>query len=308
MNNTIRVLNFDDSVIKQKKLLERYRAEIINVKDIASQARFWLNKKTKKEIARRTSFSSKNSVTFLGSGDFHHISSILIDEVIEPVTVINFDFHPDWCVFPPWLSCGSWITETLKNPNVEKAVLLGMGPQETLSFSLQAGNYASLKNDRVEIYPWEQCPSIACFPKIPKNKSITTETRGIYTKICWNELKDKNLTEFLLNIIKELPVKRVYISIDKDCLQKQDSLTNWQEGRVSLESLVLMLKLFKQETDIVGANVTGDYSEVFIQNMVKSVVSQLDHPNKFSAKDFSESEIIRINERTNLEIMKVLIK
>ncbi|MBU0683350.1 MAG: arginase family protein [Candidatus Omnitrophota bacterium] len=306
MNNRIRVLNFDDSVTKQIKLLEKYDAEVIDFKRLAGSARFWINKKTKKEITLRTSSSSKNSVTFLGSGDFHHISSILIKEFTEPVTVINFDFHPDWCVFPPWLSCGSWVAETLKSANVAKVVLLGMGSREASSFSVQAGDYAELQNNRIEIYPWAQKPSTAFFRNIPKNKSMITEKRGIFTKIYWNELKDKNLTEFLHSIIMSFPTKRVYISIDKDCLEKQVSLTNWEDGGLSLENLLLMLKIIKQETDIVGVNVTGDYSKVFIRGIIKKVISHLDHPKNFSAKAVSEADITRINENTNMEIMKIL--
>ncbi|MBU1895127.1 MAG: hypothetical protein KJ983_04880, partial [Candidatus Omnitrophica bacterium] len=113
-------------------------------------------------------------------------------------------------------------------------------------------------------------------------------------------------TEFLHSIIMSFPTKRVYISIDKDCLEKQVSLTNWEGGGLSLENLLLMLKIIKQETDIVGVNVTGDYSKVFIRGIIKKVISHLDHPKNFSAKAVSEADITRINENTNMEIMKIL--
>jgi len=307
LNKTIRVLNFDDSVIRQERLLAEYDAEIVDLKDLAPAARFWMDEKTKKEIASRVGSSSKMGITFLGSGDFHHVSNILINASSEPVTVINIDFHPDWGIFPRSLGCGSWVTETLKNDRVKKFLLLGMCSESAVSFSSQTGNYASLKNDRVEIYPWAQCPSRVFFRKIPQNKSIKTETRGIFTKVYWNELKGKNLTEFLLRVLRTVSAKRVYISIDKDCLGKKFSLTNWQEGQLSLDDLFLMLKVIKQEMDIVGVDVTGDYSDISVRGVVKNIVSGFNHPKNFSAKGFSKSDVIRVNEDTNLEIVKFLM-
>ena len=32
---------------------------------------------------------------FYGSGDFHHLTSVLLSRVEEPVTVVQFDNHPD---------------------------------------------------------------------------------------------------------------------------------------------------------------------------------------------------------------------
>ena len=207
-------MNFDDSVARQGGLLAGYDAEVVDLRDIASRARFWMDAKTKKEIAARIASSSRESITFLGSGDFHHVSSILINSISEPVTVINIDQHPDWSVFPKKLCCGSWVTETLKNGLVKKVLLLGMCSGTAVSFSAQMGNFAALENDRVEIYPWRQCPSKVFFRKIPRNKSIKTEAHGSLTKIYWDELKEKNLTEFLCDTFKSFPTKRVYISID----------------------------------------------------------------------------------------------
>jgi len=263
--------------------------------------------KIKKEIAARVAFSSRESVTFLGSGDFHHVSSILINSIPEPVTVINIDQHPDWNVFPGKLCCGSWVTETLKNSLVKKVLLLGMCSETAISFSMQMGNFAALENDRVEIYPCGQCPSKVFFRKIPRNKSIKTETHGIVNKIYWDALKNKNLTEFLCDTFKTFPTKRVYVSIDKDCLRKKFSLTNWPEGALVLDDLLLMLRVIKRELDVVGVDVTGDYSESFVQGAIKNIVSGFNHPRNFSARGVSRSDIMRVNENTNLEIVKFLI-
>src|SRR5207237_2921907 len=36
-----------------------------------------------------------------GSGDFHHLSALLVRRVKEPVVLVSFDNHPDWDIRPP---------------------------------------------------------------------------------------------------------------------------------------------------------------------------------------------------------------
>jgi len=42
-------------------------------------------------------------------------------------------------------------------------------------------------------------------------------------------LENKDVSELTLGLIKRLPVRKVYISIDKDCLKSDFALTNWEE-------------------------------------------------------------------------------
>jgi len=56
-----------------------------------------------------------------------------------------------------------------------------------------------------------------------------------------------------------------------------------------------------------GVDVTGDYSDIFVRGVVKNIVSGFNHPKNFSAKGFSTSDVIRVNEDTNLEIVKFLM-
>ncbi len=306
LNKSIRILNLDDSVVKQQNLVSRYKAEIIDLKDLAPNARLWMNKKTKGEIEKRIRGSSKDSVTFLGSGDFHHMSSILINQLHKPTSVIIFDFHPDWDTLPPRLGCGSWVNQILKNKNVQKCILIGVSSDDISSGYVQSGNLGSLKDDRVEIYPYAHNPSRAFFKRIPQNLSFKIKKRLLFNEIYWNELKNKNLKDFVLAILKRIPTKEVYISIDKDCLKRNYALTNWEEGCLSLDELELMLKLIKENLDIAGVDITGDYSKVHIKNKFKRILSYFDHPRELIANKFSEPEVTAVNEETNLKIMELL--
>ncbi len=306
LNKSIRILDFDGSIVKQQNLISRYKTEIIDLKGLGPAVRLWMNKKTKNEIEERIRGSTKDSITFLGSGDFHHISSILINQFYKPFSVIIFDFHPDWDTLPPRFGCGSWVNQVLKSKNIEKFILIGVSSDDISSGYVQSGNLDSLKDNRVEIYPYAHKPSLAFFKRIPENVSFRFNKHLLFNKIYWNELKDKNLKDFFLSLLKRIPTKEVYLSIDKDCLRKDYALTNWEEGHLSLDELLLILKLIKENLDIVGADIVGDYSKICIKSKFKSICSYFDHPKAQTANKLPESVIAAINEETNLKILELL--
>lgn len=307
LNKSIHILNLDNSVINQYRLLLKHKAEIIDLSYLGPKARLWLNRRTKEEIESRVRHLEQNAVTFLGSGDFHHISHILIDRFKQPFSLIIFDFHPDWDTFAPRLGCGSWVTQTLKNKNILKCLLMGVSSSDISSFRLQSGSLASLKDDRLEIYPYSHKPSLVFLKGVPKNISLKAKRGFLHDKIFWDELKGKNLEEFFLSCIKRLPAKEVYVSIDKDCLRKEYALTNWEEGGFSLDELLLMLRLIRDNLDIIGLDISGDYSKVSLEAKFKRLCSKIDHPKCPAAKGFPGSFITSTNEETNLKILELLI-
>jgi arginase family enzyme len=306
LNKSVRVLNFDDSVIKQSRLISEYNPEIVDLKSVGPLARHWMSKRIGEEIKGRLHAQSANSVTFLGSGDFHHISSILINQFSEPLSVIVFDLHPDWDTLPPRRGCGSWVTQTLKNKNIEKLILIGVSSEDISSGRLQSANLASLKDNRVEIYPYAHRPSRVFLRRVPENISFRVEKHLLSSRIYWDELKGKSLKEFFMSILKRIPTKKVYISIDKDCLKSEDALTNWEEGCMLLDDLLLVLKLIKENLDIAGVDIAGDYSRVSIKNKIKSLASYFDHPRDIIPDRMSEPATTAVNERTNLKILNLL--
>lgn len=306
LSESIRILNLDDSVVSQRSILSQYKAEILDLTDLGPKARFWMNRKSMQAIEERLQGTEKNCVTFLGSGDFHQVSYTLIKQFEQPLTVIDFDFHPDWDTSPPCLGCGSWVTQTLKEKNVLKFILIGTSSDDISSWWVQSGNLSSLKDDRVEIYPYSHKPSLAFFKKIPENVSLKLQKGLFFTKIYWNGFRGRNLTDFFLPLLKRVPTKQVYVSIDKDCLKKEYALTNWEEGLLTLDELFNMLKLIKDNLDIVGMDITGDYSRISISGKLKSILSKLDHPKKIEAAGYPESAITAINEETNLKILELL--
>jgi len=307
LNKLIRILNFDNSVIAQKKLLSQYKTEIIDLEDIALRARYWINARTKRLIQERIHGLDRNCVSFIGSGDFHHISSILINQFSEPLTLLVFDFHPDWDAAALSLSCGSWVTDTLKNKNILKCLLLGPSSNDISTWGIQSANLSSLKDNRVEIYPYARKPSIVFLKRVPHNISLRLEKGFLHNRIYWEELRGKNLPEFFLSLIQRLPTKQVYVSIDKDCLKNDSSLTNWEEGVFSLDELLSMLRIIRENLDIVGVDISGDYSKVWAKERIKAFFSRLDRPKGIKAKELDPSVVTATNEATNLKILETLL-
>ncbi len=107
-------------------------------------------------------------------------------------------------------------------------------------------------------------------------------------------------------MIGRLPARKVYISIDKDCLKREFALTNWEEGLLSLEQLLFMLRIMCRNLDVIGLDITGDYSPPQVTGRLKGVLSRLDHPKNIAATGRDAQLITKINERTNLEILQTV--
>jgi len=306
LKESIRILNFDGSLLRQKKLLSRYQAEIIDLSSLGPRVRYWMDRGRERLLMERIHGSSRNCLTFLGSGDFHHLTASLLKEIEKPFCLISFDLHPDWDVLPPRLGCGSWVSASLGNERLLKCILVGVSSQDLSTCGLKSANLASLKNDRVEIYPYAHAPTKVFLRRVPVNVSVSAHRGILSTRICWEELKGKNLAEFFISILRRLPIKEVYISVDKDCLRKEFALTNWEEGLLSLDELLLMLKLIKDNLDILGMDVVGEYSPILIKSPFKSLVSRFDHPSYVAAQKYPEDKVAAINEETNLRIADFL--
>jgi len=304
LDKGICVLNFDNSIIRQRQLFSQYPSKIIDFTGLASAARLYLSPATRRQILDLLPSQENNYPVFLGSGDFHHISEILTSRINAPACLIVFDFHPDWDGLPPRFGCGSWVGQALKNKNISKCLLLGMGSDDLNGPALQTADLSVLADDRLEIYPYRHKTSRVYLKGIAPNHSLTIQKGFFSNKISWRQLVNEDLTKFTLELIKRLPTSKVYISIDKDCLKSDFALTNWEEGLLSLDQLLTMLRLLRENLEIIGLDVVGDYSFSKSSSMIKATISRLDHPEEFTAAHRLDDSICRVNEQSNLAILR----
>jgi len=261
LNDKMYILDLDGSVVKQKNLMACPAARVVDCRDLSGPARFWADKSTEEKIWERVKKIPENSLVFLGSGDFHHISSLLIRRLREPVSVIHFDSHHDFTLLPLPLNCGSWVARTASNSFVKKHVIIGA---RFSVFSMASYALKFARQSRIALYKGDS------------------------------------------SIIANLPTKKVYITIDKDCLTKDYALTNWNEGSMTLPEMLRLLRIIKDNAEIVGVDITGEYSPVTLSGTFKKILSFTNHPSAFSAKGKNGDEILNTNEKTNLKIVKAL--
>lgn len=306
MLGPVRILNFDGSIVRQKNLIERFKPTIIDLTALGPRCRLYSSEASANAVREYIDPKERHCITFLGSGDFHHVTSLLLDSFDEDMSLISFDNHPDWDILPPRICCGSWVTQALKKNNIKKVVLLGTSSGDISPTLYRMGNYGSLKDDRVEVYPYSHKPVKLFFKKVPDNISITVKRNLFFSEIYWQELATKDIDEFFSHILRRLPAKKAYVTIDKDCLKRQYALTNWDEGHFELEDLLSMLRLIKENANIIGLDITGDYSPVKTEGFIRTAITSIDHPRDFTAIYKPQSSIDAINEETNIRILELL--
>ncbi|MFA5146910.1 MAG: arginase family protein [Candidatus Omnitrophota bacterium] len=302
----VRILNFDSSITRQKTLIEKYAPDIVDLTDIGPAARMWFSDNSEGEINRRLDLRPPAAINLLGSGDFHHVSRLLIERIDGPLCVIGFDMHPDWDILPPRLACGSWVNGALENRNVLKFLLIGASSDDLSAPWIESGNIGAFRDGRLEIYPYSHAPSYVFFRDVPENLSVIVEKMLFFRRIWWTELAGKNMTDFFRGVLERLPSRKVYVTIDKDCLKREYAFTNWEAGRSTLEEVLSILRLIKEKTDIVGADITGDYSPVRVKGVLKKMASYIDHPKGRGTVAADDDLRRETNESTNLRILEAL--
>src|SRR5689334_23066956 len=128
-----RVLDLDASLLGQPGLLaaiERGQVRCLSLRDIADRLRIVANRAALRELERRIALddharAAEPCVNFVGSGDFHHVTAVLLARFAEPLTVIHVDNHPDWVAWPRNFNCGGWVNRALELPTVERVITLG---------------------------------------------------------------------------------------------------------------------------------------------------------------------------------------
>jgi len=307
LSKKIRILNFDSSITKQAGLMDWYKPAVVELGKIGPNCRHWVNRKYAKQVKESLAPELRNAITFVGSGDFHHISSLLISQFKDPLSVIIFDHHPDLSCLPPSLGCGSWVWDILKKKNIKKVVSFGPSSADLDTAGILTTGLKAFQNDRFEIYPYKHAPSKSFFRKIPQNSSVSIKSGFLSDEINWKSLESQDLEKFAALVFKRIPTRQVYVSIDKDCLKAEYALTNWEEGMLSLNELLLMLKLIRSNFEIVGLDILGDYSEPKVKGLIKNIIVKMDHPDNYTAKSRSDDLINSVNQDTNMKILEAIL-
>lgn len=210
-------LNIDGTYVSQQQLL-RMPHEWIDLTDVA-HTNLYCEAESLRELETRIRQRTRRGLVFIGSGNYHYISYLLLKEIKQPFTLVLFDYHTDiGTEQETMISCGSWVSYALNNiPLLQKVIIIGPTLQQHPRFS-----------SNITIFPNEY-PLLS--PKL---------------------------------LLSNIPSESVYISIDKDVLCRDEAVTNWEQGTMTLSSLLACLHQLLSYKRVVGVDVCGEYPQASI--------------------------------------------
>lgn len=185
-----------------------------------SGVRYFCHQDTLRDIDLRIPARTPQ-LLFIGSGNYHYVTYLLLRRIHQPFTLALFDYHPDLLPSPSdeVISCGSWVLRALQTlPDLKKVVILGIHD--------------------------------AYKPQLPESLKPRV---SIYTA---RELSEN--TWLSSQLLQDISTPILYISIDKDVLSKEIAVTNWNQGDLSLDQLLETLNLLLSRYHIVGVDVCGE--------------------------------------------------
>jgi arginase family enzyme len=201
-------------------------------------------------IKRKIQKYTPYGIHFIDSGNFHYISKFWTDKIETPFSLCVFDHHTDMqrSLFNDILSCGNWI-KTALDTNLNLKKVIIIGPDDKL-----------LENIDIKY----------------KDRLILYSQNELSHKETWHKLAFEHVTE------------PVYLSIDKDLLDQNSAITDWDQGNLSLNDLKSLLHIIIEKETIIGVDICGEYTDML------SLISN--------------HEIRDINNKSNKELLKFFIK
>jgi arginase family enzyme len=200
-----------------------------------------------------------------GSGDFHHLTAVFTRRFKEPFAILSFDNHPDWDIRPPYWSCGAWVNRALENPLVQQIAVWGCGSFECVLPGRLLGNRSACRSGRLRVAPWRM-----------DGKNYPAWLHPI-SSASWRAA----FAEFA----NTLQTRAIYVTVDLDCLEENDAVTNWESGRFVLDDIVWALTLLQNKARIVGGDLCGAFSTMRYGSQFQKLASRFDHPSQRSVAD-----------------------
>lgn len=275
----VRVLDLDASLVDQPALrdaVESGRAKRIGLRDLAPRLRIVASRGALRELqarlaAEEAAGEGAATADFYGSGDFHHITAVLLARFREPLTVIHIDNHPDWVRWPRTFNCGGWVSRAIDLPHVRKLITLGPCSDDLLWPELKRADLKALSRGQLELYPWKRATS-RVFGKYGTGASFETREG----RLVWRTLAHEPWESFVEWLIGRIPTEAVYLTLDKDALAPSDAATNWDQGEMRLDHVLTLIGQLSRARRLVGADVCGDYSPPRFKGVGRSLLSWFD--------------------------------
>jgi len=256
--------------------------------------------KLQHEISLQQSFSSPANIlpdpagagkkscpaVFLGSGDYHHVSHLLIQRYArlgQSIQVVVLDNHPDNMRYPFGIHCGSWVNAVSRLPFVRCVHVLGITSTDVEIGHAWENHLQPLRAGKVRYW---------CVGR----KLAWMRYLGIALSQSFESMTD--LLCAFDRYFRSNPGP-VYLSIDKDVLSSEEVHTNWDQGAMLLQDLGQAIGLLKLH--IIGCDVTGEVSFHRYESRFKRLLSRLDAQPEVTAQELVEWQLE--HQRVNRQLL-----
>jgi hypothetical protein len=298
----LRVLDLDSSLPSQRKLLKLYRPALYPLHAWGRRIRLGCSfrqfERFEQRLVRRLggSLDSEPHITFVGSGDFHHVSLVLLRRQPRPINLLVIDNHPDWMRRLPFLHCGSWLRHAARMPHVKQI--------------FHVGGDVDFDNYFQWLAPWEDLNrgKIVVLPVIRRFRGWRWAKVG-NDPLLWRShpaapysLPPGRLKDFLRPYRKDLTSRPLYVSLDKDVLLAQYAPVNWDSGHLTVMQTRAILEAFLMAAggNLAGMDIVGDWSPVRVRGWSRRLLHLIEHPSSH-VEPYAAT---RANEQTNLALME----
>lgn len=173
-----------------------------------------------RELGKRLKDFDISGIHFIDSGNYHYVTLLMTERIMEPFSLVLFDHHTDMQrpMAEGMISCGDWAGWVLsQNPHLTQLVLIG--------------------------------------PKESDIRDIDNTGKEKLHTVSEEELLSGTGEEKLAGIRTDVPF---YISIDKDILNPEFARTNWNQGKISMETLRSVLQFFFRKGKVCGIDICGE--------------------------------------------------
>ena len=227
MKRNIVIMDFS-GIYQEEQFYEGEQISWIDLSDI-SGTNCYCDGDAQAQILERMEKYPVSGIYFMDSGNYHYVTEIMTSQIQKEFQLVVFDHHTDMQkpMIEHMTSCGDWAEKVLEtNPWLQQLILIG--PQAKDIEQLYRENDGLMNRKEIS------------------EKLLTFSAEEIHAG------EDKNK---ISKMKKNLPV---YISIDKDILDKQYTETNWSQGNMSLPMLERLLSHFLENGNILGIDICGE--------------------------------------------------
>ncbi len=232
---------------------------IVDARSWGPRLRFCAPSGVVEEFYREYETDLASPFLLYGSGDFHYLTALRLRRVAGPFVLVSFDNHPDWDVRPPRWGCGGWVNRALQLANAKHVSVWGCGNFECWWPHQIFGNRRAERAGVLSVHPWAD-----------DRPAKDQERRGAILRSSWR----RHFEQF----VQTASEQNVYVTIDLDCLNASEAVTNWEAGRFTIEDLEWALGKLRESSLIIGGDICGAYSPPNYARFKQRFAAEFDHP------------------------------